>query len=172
MLGLPFRVEAPDIDETVPAGTPPNHAVALLSEHKARVVASRCPAALVVGSDQMVVVDGRVLGKPRDAPAAKAQLEALRSRTHEIFTGVCVVGPGFLCTEVDTARLTVHSLSDEEVGWYVATGEWQGCAGGYRIEGRGQALFSRIEGCRTSVQGLPMQRLVRLLREAGVRFFE
>ena len=74
-------------------------------------------------------------------------------------------------TEVDTARLTVLPLSDAELDGYVATGEWQGCAGAYRVEGRGQAIFQRIDGDRAAIQGLPMQRLVRVLREAGVRFF-
>jgi septum formation protein len=112
-----------------------------------------------------------VLGKPASAREAHTQLALLRGQQHEILTGVCVVGPGYLATEVDVARLTVADLSDDEVAAYVALGEWQGCAGGYRVEGRGQALFARIEGDRTAVQGLPMQRVVRLLREAGVKFF-
>jgi septum formation protein len=159
------------VDEVVPEGTPPQHAVALLAERKARTVASAHPTALVIGADQLVSFQGQALGKPPDAKAAAAQLRSMRGRAHDIVTGVCVVGPGFLVTEVDVARLTVLPLTDAEVEAYVATGEWQGCAGGYRIEGRGQALFSRIEGDRSAIQGLPMQRVVRLLREAGVNFF-
>lgn len=170
-LALPYRAVAPEVDEVVAPGTPPHHAVALLAERKARAVAARFPQALVIGADQLVALGGQALGKPPDARAARAQLAALRGRSHEIVTGVCVVGPAFLVTEVDTARLTVAPLREEELDGYVATGEWQGCAGGYRVEGRGQALFQRIEGDRAAVQGLPMQRVVRLLREAGVRFF-
>jgi len=170
-LGLPFRAVAPEVDEYIGADTPPAHAVAILAEKKARAVASRNPTALVIGADQLVSLSGQAMGKAPDASAAKRQLRSLRGRTHEILTGLCVVGPGFLSNEVDAARLTVLPLSDAEVDAYVATGEWEGCAGGYRIEGRGQTLFSRIDGDRASVQGLPMQRVVRALREAGIRFF-
>lgn len=170
-LGLPYRAVAPEVDEVVPEGTPPAHAVALLAERKARAVLAKHPGALVIGSDQLVSLDGRALGKPPDAAAARAQLMAMRGRTHEILTAVCVAGPAFLESEVDAARLTVLPLTDDEVAGYVATGEWQGCAGGYRVEGRGQALFARIDGDRAAIQGLPMQRLLRILREAGLRFF-
>jgi septum formation protein len=170
-LGLPFRAVAPEVDEDVATGTPAAHAVALLAERKARAVAGRFPSALVIGSDQLVAVEGRTLSKPPDAATARAQLAALAGRAHEIHTGLCVIGPGFLETEVDTARLHVWPLTDAELDGYVATGEWEGCAGSYRVEGRGQALFQRIDGDRAAIQGLPMQRLVRILREAGVRFF-
>lgn len=170
-LGLPYRVEAPGVDEAVPPGTLPQHAVALLAERKARAVFARHPQALVVGADQLVAFQGQALGKPPDLQAARAQLGALRGTTHELVTGLCVLGPGYLSNEVDLARLVVLPLSDAELEAYLRLGEWEGCAGGYRIEGRGQALFQRIEGDRTAIQGLPMQRLVRALREAGVRFF-
>lgn len=170
-LGLPYLAVAPEVDEVVPEGTPVVQAVAQLAERKARAVANRFARCLVVGADQLVSLDGTPLGKPPDADAAFAQLKSLAGRSHEIVTGVCVVGPGYLVTEVDVARLHVRPLSDDELRGCVATGEWQGCAGAYRVEGRGQAIFARIEGDRTSIQGLPMQRVVRLLREAGVRFF-
>ena len=170
-LGLPFRAVAPEVHEDVVAGTPPQHAVAMLAERKARAVYSRFPRALVIGSDQLVSLSGQTLGKPPDTKAAREQLGSLRGKTHEIFTGVCVVGAGFVVTEVDAAKLTVLPLSDEELDGYVATEEWKGCAGGYRVEARGQAIFQRIEGDRAAIQGLPMQRLTRMLREAGVRYF-
>lgn len=170
-LGLPYRVVAPEVEETVPADLSAAQSVAMLAERKARAVAQRFPTGLIIGSDQVVSLSGRVLGKPADAEAAKAQLKALRGRTHDICTGVCVVGPGYFVTEVDIARMTVLPLSDREVDGYVATGEWQGCAGAYRIEGRGQAIFARVDGDRTAIQGLPMQWVVRLLREAGISFF-
>ena len=170
-LGLPYRAVAPEVEEEVAPGTLPHHAVALLAERKARAVAARHPLALVIGADQLVAFEGRALGKPPDEAAARRQLLSLRGATHDILTGLCVVGPGFLSNEVDAARLTVLPLSDEEVEGYLALGEWRGCAGAYRVEGRGQALFARLEGDRTAIQGLPMQRVVRSLREAGVAFF-
>ncbi|MBS1153578.1 MAG: maf [Myxococcaceae bacterium] len=170
-LGLPFRCEAPGVDETVPPGMTPAQAVGILAERKARAVWTRFPHALVIGSDQLVGLEGRALGKAPDAKAARAQLQSMAGRTHEICTAVCVVGPGFLSSEVEVARLTLWPLTETELDGYVATGEWQGCAGSYRVEGRGQALFKEIQGDRTGIQGLPMTLLVRLLREAGVTFF-
>jgi septum formation protein len=170
-LGLPFRAETPGVDEHVSPGTATAAAVALLAERKARAVLSRWPTALVIGADQLIDLGGRPIGKPPDARAARAQLKALSGRTHEIHTGVCVVGPGYFSCEVDTARLRLFELKDDELERYIALGEWEGCAGAYRVEGRGAALFSSIEGDRTSVQGLPLPLLVRLLREAGLSFF-
>lgn len=170
-LGLPFRCEAPGVDEAVTALSTPAQAVAVLAERKARAVWTRFPQALVIGSDQLVGLDGRTLGKASAANAARAQLQSMAGRTHEILTGVCVLGPGYFSTELDVARLTLWPLSTAELDGYVATGEWEGCAGSYRVEGRGQALFKEIVGDRTGIQGLPMTLLVRLLREAGVTFF-
>ena len=166
-LGLPFVAEAPGVDEDVAPGTTVETAVAQLAERKARAVLARNPGALVIGSDQLVSLDGRALGKPVDATAARAQLQSLSGRTHDICTGVCVVSADFFACEVDVARLTVWPLSAAELDAYVATNEWEGCAGGYRVESKGQALFSAIDGDRAAIQGLPMQRLVRLLRAAG-----
>lgn len=170
-LGLPYRAVAPEVEESVPADLSAQQSVAMLAERKARAVAQRHPTALVIGADQLVSLSGRLLGKPADADEAKTQLKALRGRTHEICTAVCVVGPGYFVTEVDVARMSVLALTDPEVDGYIATGEWRGCAGAYRIEGRGQALFWRVDGDRSAIQGLPMQWVVRLLREAGVAFF-
>jgi len=170
-LGVVFRAESPGVDEDVAPGTGVEAAVAELSERKARAVLARNPGALVIGSDQLVSLDGRALGKPADATAAREQLSSLRGRTHEIFTGLCVVSADFFACEVDVAKLTVWPLSDAELDAYVATNEWEGCAGGYRVEARGQALFSTIDGDRAAIQGLPMQRLVRVLRAAGVKLF-
>lgn len=170
-LGVPFRAQAPGVDENVPEGTATPLAVAMLAERKARVVAKQHPAALVIGADQLATRSGRLLGKPADEAEAAQQLAMLAGQTHELYTAVCVIGPGFFATEVDRARLTMVPLSANEQQGYLKRGEWQGCAGGYRIEGLGQALFARIEGDRTAIQGLPMELVVRLLREAGVKFF-
>ncbi|MDQ3265116.1 MAG: Maf family protein [Myxococcota bacterium] len=170
-LGVPYEALAPGVDEVVPEGTSALGAVAILSERKARAVSEREPDALVIGADQLVTIDGAVLGKPETREAARAQLSLLLGRTHEIVTAVSVMGAGFEEHVVDVARLTVYPLSAGELEQYLDLEEWRGCAGGYRVEGAGQALFQRIEGDRTSIQGLPMLEVVRLLRRAGVPFF-
>jgi septum formation protein len=170
-LGVRYQAVAPGVEEDVPAGTSPYQAVRLLAERKARAVAARHPEALVIGSDQLAVVDGEGLGKPPDRAAARSQLSRLVGRTHDIATGVCLVGPNVFASEVDVARITFHPIGAEELERYLDLEEWRGCAGGYRVESRGQALFAALEGDRTGVQGLPLLLLVKLLRSAGVRFF-
>jgi septum formation protein len=167
-LGLSFVAVAPGVDESLPPGASVEEAVRVLAQRKARAVAGQYPGALVLGADQLGEVEGRLLGKPANRDAARAQLRALSGRTHRLLTAVCLLGGGQEETVVEEARLTVFPLRDAEVEAYLDTGEWEGCAGGYRVEGRGQALMERIEGDRTCVQGLPMLAVVRLLRGRGV----
>jgi len=167
-LGLSFLAVAPGVDEALPPGTPVEEAVRTLAMRKARAVASRYKDALVLGADQLGEVEGRLLMKPASRGDARAQLRALSGKTHRLLTAVCLVGGGHEETVVEEARLTLFPLRDAEVEAYLDTGEWEGCAGSYRVEGRGQALMERIEGDRTCVQGLPMLAVVRLLRGRGV----
>jgi septum formation protein len=169
-LRLPYRAVAPGVDEMVTRQTRVHDAVAMLARRKAEAVRAQSPGALVIGADQLVDLDGRKVEKPADLAAARAQLRSLLGRTHEILTGVCLLWPGGALEEVDVARVSFYAVADDELERYLATDEWRGCAGGYRIEGAGQALVERLEGDRTSVQGLPMIRLVGMLRKAGVTF--
>ena len=103
-LGIPFRAETPGVEETVPSGTATRASVTMLAERKARAVLARWPQALIIGADQLVDLDGRALGKPLTRAAAREQLHSLSGRTHEILTGVCVIGPGYFACDVDVAR--------------------------------------------------------------------
>ncbi len=172
-LGLPYRAEAPGVEEDVSPTLSAREAVRELATRKARAVQARHPGAWVLGADQLVEVEGQVLSKPPTREVARQQLGRLLGRTHEICTGVCLLGPdSHVASEVEVSRLTFYPLEAEELERYLRLDEWQGCAGSYRIEGAGQALLQRLEGDRTNVQGLPMLTVVRLLREAGFRFFE
>lgn len=159
---------APQVDEdTILAGDP----VALAcvrARAKAESVAG--PDRLVIGSDQVVHLDGRVYGKPADDAAHLAQLQALRGRTHQLTDGVCIVGPqGRLEFHVD-AHVTLRAdLSDAELAAYVASGDARGCAGGYRVEGPGAWLVQRIDGDWFTVVGLPMYDVLGALRSLGWR---
>jgi septum formation protein len=139
----------------------------MLALRKARAVAARHPGALVLGADQLVEVDGRALGKPASRDAARAQLGSLLGRRHRLLTAVTLVGGGDEELALDVVTLRFHPIAPDELERYLDTNEWQGCAGGYRIEGRGQALVDALEGDRTSVQGLPMLPVVRMLRARG-----
>jgi MAF protein len=168
-LGVPYTAEAPGVEEDLPAGIAVDAAVRMLALRKARAVAARHPGALVLGADQLAEVDGQVLGKPGSREAARAQLGSLLGRSHRLLTAVALVGGGDEQLELDVVTLRFHPVSPEELERYLDTGEWRGCAGGYRIEGRGQGLVEALEGDRTSVQGLPMLPVVRMLRARGFR---
>lgn len=170
-LGIAYRTESPGVDEEVPSTLSAREAVAVLAERKAAAVQARHPGAWVIGADQLGWFEGERLGKPADRAAAARQLSRLSGHTHELWTGVCLLGPGGRQLEVDVARLTLYRLSAEELERYLDTGEWEGCAGSYRVEGRGQALMASLEGDRTSIQGLPMLPVVAMLRRAGFALF-
>jgi len=170
-LGLPYRTEAPGVDEDVAATLSAHQAVQVLAERKARAVQQRHPQAWVLGADQLVELDGEVVSKPATREAARAQLGKMLGRTHSLCTGVCLLGPGHAAQAVEVARLTFYPVGPEELERYLDTGEWEGCAGSYRVEGQGQALLQRLEGDRSNVQGLPMLTVVRMLRDAGFGFF-
>ncbi|ADO70598.1 Maf family protein [Stigmatella aurantiaca] len=172
-LGLAYTAEAPGVGEEVSPTLSARQAVQELAARKARAVQARHPEAWVLGADQLVEVEGEILSKPPDLDAARKQLGKLLGRTHDICTGVCLAGPGgHLAESLEVSRLTFYPASAEELERYLSLGEWQGCAGSYRIEGAGQALLSRLDGDRTNVQGLPMLTVVRMLRTAGFSFFE
>ncbi len=170
-LQLPYRVVSPRVAERVRRGAPVEQVVRELAYRKAAEVRRRHPRALVIGADQLASISGEILRKPASRGEAKKQLQRLSGKTHQIATGLCLLGPGVDECEVAVSRLTLYPLSADELERYLDLQEWRECAGGYRIESAGQALFARIEGDRTNVQGLPMTLLVRLLRKAGVTFF-
>ena len=170
-VGLRFRAEAPGGDEHLEPAADPVDQARSLALQKARAVAARHPEAIVVGADQVLVLGGRALGKPADEAEARKQLEEMAGGTHALVSGVAVVGTGGTWQAHETTRLAVRALAPHEIDAYLATGEWRGCAGGYRVEGRGLALFERIDGDWTNVLGLPMPLLLGELRRRGVPLF-
>ena len=125
---------------------------------------------LVLGADTEVVLDGGLLGKPADAAAAVAMLQALRGRVHEVITGLALVeaGSGREETLSVTSRVRMRSYADAEIIAYVATGEPFDKAGGYAVQGRGGALVAEVDGCLTNVVGLPVETTRRLLARWGL----
>jgi septum formation protein len=171
-LGLPYRALAPRIDERAvePVGASPEDVALTLALAKARSVAPLAPSAFVLGSDQVVDVDGEILGKPGTPERAVAQLERLAGRTHRIITAVALLDPaGDMSSHVDVHRMRMRVLSHEALAAYVARDNPVDCAGAYKIEGRGLALFESIEGADyTAVIGLPLLAVVTLLEQAGI----
>jgi septum formation protein len=164
-LGIPFDVVAPRYEEHDPPGA---DAVELVREHargKARSVAGEAGDRPVLGVDTAVALGGRLFGKPANAGEAERMLETLGGRTHVVVSGVCLASPGWAEVAHSSTRVTFRSLTARDLAAYLATGEWEGRAGAYAIQGRGAALVERIEGDYLNVVGLPAALLVRLLAE-------
>ena len=120
----------------------------------------------MLGADTVVALDGRIYGKPRDAAQAREYVAALNGRTHEVVGGIALARDGeIVATAVEVTRVTFRRSDDATLDRYVASGEWEGRAGGYAIQGDGGALVERIEGDYLNVVGLPLERLRTLLDE-------
>jgi septum formation protein len=142
-------------------GTEPAELVRTHAEGKARSV--HAPGALTLGVDTAVVLDGRVHGKPADATDAERMLRALSGRTHTVVSGLCLLGPDDAPVQHELTEVTFRLLTPELVASYVESGEWEGRAGAYAIQGLGGRLVERIEGDYLNVVGLPGALLVSLL---------
>jgi septum formation protein len=164
-LGIRFDVMAPDYVEHDP---PDADAQQLVREHargKARSVAARADGRPVLGVDTTVVLDGRIYAKPGDAADAVRMLAGLTGKTHAVLSGLCLLTPEWEVVEAAATFVTFRAASPDEISRYVATGEWDGRAGAYAIQGRGAALVERVDGDYLNVVGLPVSLLVRLLAE-------
>jgi septum formation protein len=170
LVGITHAVQPADIDETQWPNEDPRAYCERLARGKVAAVAEREPDALVVGSDTIVILDGDVLGKPADDAEARATLAQLSGRSHVVMTAVAVRWRGEVRSAVEQVGVTFHSLSAAEIAAYVATGEPMDKAGAYGIQGYGATIVARVDGDYFAVMGLPLQRLVRLLAELGVRY--
>jgi nucleoside triphosphate pyrophosphatase len=162
-LGVPFDVVAPRYDEDDPPDADPRDLVVAHARAKAVSVVGDADGRPVLGVDTTVFHEGRVYGKPADAEAAAEMLDALGGRSHTVVSGLCLVTPGWEDVEVEATEVAFRPLTAGDLAAYVATGEWEGRAGGYAIQGRGAALVERIVGDYLNVVGLPAALLVRLL---------
>ncbi len=173
--GVSFEVLPSNINEERARGETPHDYVLRVAGDKARHVAGAAaarglPQHPVLGADTEVVVDGDILGKPRDRAHATAMLRALAGQTHTVLTGLCLVSVHGEHTAVCTSRVTMAPLSDGEIGRYVASGEADDKAGAYAIQGRAGAFIARLEGSYSGVMGLPLYELRELFGRAGLEW--
>jgi septum formation protein len=155
--GIPFDVRPADVEEEL-HGDP-----VAVAEINARRKALAVAGELVLGADTIVAVDGDILGKPADAVQARAYLERLAGRSHEVVGGFALAEHGDVAlVGVESTRVSFRAASPQLLDWYVGTGEWEGRAGGYAIQGAGAVLVSGIEGDYLNVVGLPLARLLDL----------
>lgn len=166
-LSLRFTVLPADVDESPRPGETARTYVARVAREKAAVGARAHPRALVLAADTSVVLDGELLGKPRDRAEALSMLERLCGRTHQVLTAIAVAGP---CQdgEVVATEVDFRPASAEELRWYVATGEPMDKAGAYGLQGAGGFLVSSIRGSHSNVIGLPLAETLALLARAGL----
>lgn len=170
-LGLDFGVIDLDIPEQQGASEAAHEYVRRVAREKAgagllEVVA--VPAAVVLGADTEVILAGRVFGKPADVGDAAEMLRTLSGRTHEVITAVSLVSAGREAQAVSTSQVSVAAMSDAEIASYIASGEWEGKAGAYAIQGRFQAHIEHLSGSYSGVMGLPLFETSRLLKQFGL----
>ena len=169
-LGLRFEVVTPAFDEDSLDTTDPARLVRGLALGKAESIAGGRPESIVVGADTIVVLDGEILGKPKDPEHAAEMLSRLSARTHQVLTGIAVVAKdaGRLDVEHEETDVTFGRLTSEQIRRYVATGEPLDKAGAYGIQAVGATLVREISGCYFNVVGLPLFRLARILGKHGI----
>lgn len=167
--GIPFDAVPPrNVAEDCAPGEDPLLLVQRHALAKARSVAPLFPPTLILAADTVVFLDGRIFGKPRDPAEAREMLSALQGRTHAVYTGVAILGPGNReDVGVEESAVTLRPLSREEIDAYVATGEPLDKAGAYAIQGRGALLVQEVQGDYFNVVGLPLARVARMLEAAG-----
>jgi len=165
---VPDRIDPADLDETPRKAEQPRRLAQRLARAKAEAVAARSPGALVLAADTVVGVGRRILGKPGDAAEARRFLDLLSGRRHRVTTGVALVTPdGQLRERVVETTLAFHRLTDAQAEDYVASGEWEGKAGGYAIHQRAEVFVRFLSGSHSNVVGLPLFETAQLLRGVG-----
>jgi len=164
-LGIPFELAVPAYEELDPPDAAPSEIARRHAEGKARSVVADARERPVLGVDTLVHLDGRVLGKPETAGEAAEMLSLLGGETHEVVSGLCLLTPGWEFLDHETTIVRFRALSPRDIASYVASGEWEGRAGGYAIQGLGAGLVERVEGDYLNVVGMPAVLLVRLLAD-------
>lgn len=170
-LGMPFETAAPDTDESPLPGESPEATALRLSEAKAKAVACRFPDALIIGSDQVAVLDGEIYGKPGTHERAVEQLRTMRGRTVNFFTGLCLynAATGRAHVRGIPTLVTFRQLTDTEIENYLRREKPYNCAGSAKSEGLGIAVIAAMEGTDpNALVGLPLIALCDLFREEGV----
>jgi septum formation protein len=170
LIGVGHEVRPADIDESVLPGERPTEHADRLARTKASTIAAAFPAALVIGSDTIVVVDDEILGKPRDEAEATRMLRRLSGRRHTVHTAVAVARGPRVVSGVERVEVTFRPLRDDEIERYIATREPMDKAGAYGIQGYGATIVERIEGDYFAVMGLALRRMIGLMESLGVRY--
>jgi septum formation protein len=169
-LGFDFRQANPEVDERPLGSETARRYVRRLALEKARAVATRFPLAWVIGADTTVVLDGLLLGKPRDCREARRMLRRLSGRWHRVVSALALLSPesGSELLESSTTRVLFRKMTPAEIRWYSETGEPVDKAGAYAIQGKGGLFVERVIGSPSNVVGFPVEAFYRLWRASGL----
>lgn len=172
LANIPHTIHPADIDETLIDGESPHDYVTRMAIEKAQAVAAKINNQRILAADTIVVINGQILGKPRDHLEAVRFLRLLSGKTHLVMTAICVINPmadsdSRQYSLVHTSRITFLPLTDLQITRYVATGEPLDKAGAYAIQGQGSAMIEHLSGSYSSVMGLPLAETQALLKRSG-----
>lgn len=169
-LGVPFTIEPSDYEEDMTIQLPPRELAEVLATGKAEAVAIKHADAVVIAADTFLEFDGKVIGKPYTAEKATATLRVLSGKPHFAHTGYCIVDTktGEQFSGVETIRITLRELSDQEIADYVATGEPLLAAGAYMVQSGGAGFVEHLDGEYAAMVGLPLAKITPILKRLGV----
>ena len=167
LLGLPFLMVPPASREVLSGARPPAQEALHQARQKAASLVSRFPDAVILGSDTLINLDGRLIGKPSSLDDARAILQRLRGRTHDVVTAVSILDQSKNVDAVETARVTIRDFTDTELDAYLATGDPLDKAGAYAIQGAGRDLVASLDGDYLAVVGLPLRAVAQGLAKLG-----
>lgn len=175
-IGLSFRVLPSDVSEEVDSSLSPAEVVQQLAARKAAGVAHQAKRAGIIGADTIVVCDGEIIGKPRDQEDAARILSSLQGREHQVYSGIALSylrnGERQMITDYRMTKVHMRSLTEQEIWWYIRTGEPMDKAGAYGIQGKGACLIEGIEGCYFNVVGLSLDLFADMMKRCGYSLFD
>ncbi len=178
MLNIPFRVIMPNVDETMTIGLDPCDIPEFLARKKVAAVQNSLPSEQeipwILGADTVIEKDGKLYGKPENQDVAEMYLKEFQGSSHNVITAIVLYNGRKKTTTSRISKTTVHfsAMTDQEILWYLDTGEWHGAAGGYRIQSLASCFIEKIEGSQSCVTGLPLRELFDILNEQGYSILE
>lgn len=178
LLNIPFQVKVSNFSEEYPSDLPLEQVPEFLASRKVDAVARTYPAGheipWILGADTMILLDGKLYGKPADNEEAVKFMQEFQGKTHQVITGLALFNGDLMYASSRTSitYVTFAPMSKEEIEWYVETGDWHGVAGGYRIQGLASCFIKKIEGTNSNVVGLPIFELYDMLKEQGYSILE
>ena len=178
LLNIPYQVKVSNFEEEYPDDLPLEQVPEFLANRKVDAVARTYPQGheipWILGADTMVLLEGKLYGKPLDNEEAIRFMQAFQGKTHEVITGLALFNGDvmFATSRTVITKVTFAPMSQEEIEWYVETGDWHGVAGGYRIQGLASCFIKKIEGTNSNVVGLPIFDLYDMLKEQNYSILE